>query len=52
MGLTNRKKSGNKIDGSKLNVMGQGIKTVKPGGNNVINQQKGDTTDNSTNKPN
>ena len=43
MGLTSRKKSGNKLNGSKLNVPGQGISNVKPGGDNKINQQKGDT---------
>lgn len=52
MGLTKRKKSGNKINGSKLNVIGQGISNVKPGGENTINQQRGDTTANTTNKPN
>lgn len=40
MGLVNRKKSGNKFNGSKLNVPGQGISSVKPGGDNKINQQK------------
>mgnify|MGYP000863616582 CR=1 FL=1 len=40
MGLTSRKRSGNKINGSKLNVPGQGISSVKPGGDNKINQQK------------
>lgn len=39
MGLVNRKKSGNKINGSKLNVPGQGISNVKPGGDNKINKQ-------------
>ena len=29
MGLVDRKKSGNKLAGSKLNVPGQGIATVK-----------------------
>ena len=52
MGLTTRKKSGNKLNGSKLNVPGQGISNVKPSGDNKINQQRGDTQDNSTNKPN
>ncbi len=42
MGLTYRKKSGNKLNGSKLNVPGQGISNVRPGGDNKINQQKGD----------
>jgi hypothetical protein len=41
MGLISRKRSGKKFNGSKLNVPGQGISTVKPGGDNKINQQKG-----------
>jgi len=41
MGLTSRKRSGKKFNGSKLNVPGQGISSVKPGGDNKINQQKG-----------
>ena len=32
MGYQNRKKSGKKLDGSKLIVPGQGIKTSIPGG--------------------
>jgi hypothetical protein len=39
MGLRKRKKSGNKIAGSKTIVPGQGILTVKPGGENKINRQ-------------
>ena len=39
MGLTNRKKSGRKFNGSKLNVQGQGISTVTQGGSQ-INQPK------------
>ena len=42
MGLINRKRSGEKIY-SKLIVPGQGISTVKPGGNNRINEQKPNT---------
>lgn len=40
MGLTYRKKSGNKLNGSRLNVPGQGISNVRPSGDNKINQQK------------
>jgi hypothetical protein len=40
MGFVQRKKSGNTINGSKLNVTGQGISNVKPSGNNRINEQK------------
>ena len=40
MGFTSRKRSGKKFNGSKLNVPGQGISSVKPGGDNRINQQK------------
>jgi len=40
MGLIGRKRSGKKFNGSKLNVPGQGISSVKPGGDNKINQQK------------
>ncbi len=40
MGLVQRKKSGNVLNGSKLNVPGQGISNVKPGGDNKINEQK------------
>jgi hypothetical protein len=40
MGFVQRKKSGNTFNGSKLNVNGQGISNVKPGGNNRINEQK------------
>ncbi len=43
MGFVQRKKSGNKICCSKLNVPGLGISTVKPGGNNRINEQKPNT---------
>lgn len=39
MGFVQRKKSGNIIN-SKLNVTGQGISSVKPGGDNRINEQK------------
>jgi len=39
MGFQNRKKSGNKFAGSRTIVPGQGVYTVKPGGNNKINQQ-------------
>ena len=39
MGLVRRKKSGKKLNGSKLNVPGQGISSVKPGGDNKINKQ-------------
>ena len=38
MGLVGRKKSGRKLNGSKLNVPGQGISSVKPGGDNKINR--------------
>lgn len=44
MGLVQRKKSGNKLSGSKLNVPGQGVQTVKPGGDNKINKQGGTNT--------
>ena len=37
MGFVSRKT----FNGSKLNVPGQGISSVKPGGDNKINQQKG-----------
>lgn len=40
MGYTDRKKSGNGFNGSKLNVAGQGISNVIPGGDNTINQKK------------
>lgn len=43
MGLVQRKKSGNIMNGSKLNVPGQGISNVKPGGDNKINEQKSNT---------
>jgi hypothetical protein len=43
MGFVQRKKSGKKFNGSKLNVPGQGISTVKPGGDNRINEQKPNT---------
>jgi hypothetical protein len=43
MGLINRKRSGNIIGGSRLNVVGQGIYNVKPGGDNRINEQKPNT---------
>jgi hypothetical protein len=36
----NRKKSGEIFAGSKLNVPGQGIKSVRPGGNTQINQKE------------
>ena len=39
MGFVQRKKSGNIMNG-KLNVPGQGISNVKPGGDNTINEQK------------
>ena len=51
MGLTTRKKSGNKFNGSKLNVPGQGISTVKPGGDNTINKQRGSDNTGEVNKP-
>lgn len=41
MGFVNRKRSGNTINGSKLNVPGQGISNTKIGGDNKINQKKG-----------
>jgi hypothetical protein len=47
MGLVGRKKSGRKLNGSKLNVPGQGISSVKPGGDNKINRQGG--SDNNAN---
>jgi hypothetical protein len=47
MGLVSRKRSGRKFNGSKLNVPGQGISSVKPGGDNKINQQG--SSDNNTN---
>jgi hypothetical protein len=47
MGLVGRKKSGRKFNGSKLNVPGQGISSVKPGGDNNINRQGG--SDNNAN---
>lgn len=40
MGFVQRKKSENIINGSKLNVTGQGVSNVKPGGDNTINEQK------------
>jgi hypothetical protein len=40
MGFTNRKKSGNKLI-SRIVVPGQNMFSVKPGGENKINQQKG-----------
>ena len=43
MGFVQRKKSGNIPNGSKLIVPGIGISTVKPGGNNRINEQKPNT---------
>jgi hypothetical protein len=43
MGLIIRKRSGNNFNGSKLNVTGQGISNVKPGGDNRINEQKPNT---------
>jgi hypothetical protein len=43
MGLIPRKKSGKIINGSKLNVPGQGISSVIPGGDNRINEQKPNT---------
>lgn len=49
MGLTTRKKSGNNFNGSKLNVPGQGISNVKPGGDNKINEKK-PNSDVNTNK--
>ena len=51
MGLTPRKKSGNKMNGSKLNVTGQGISTVKPGGDNRINKQRGADNTGDVNRP-
>ena len=47
MGLVGRKKSGRKFNGSKLNVPGQGISSVNPGGDNNINRQGG--SDNNAN---
>ena len=44
MGLVQRKKSGKKLSGSKLNVPGQGVQVVKPGGDNLINKQGGTDT--------
>jgi hypothetical protein len=35
MGLVKRKKSGRKINGSKLNVPGQGISSVQQGGSQI-----------------
>ena len=46
MGLVRRKKSGNKLSGSKLIVPGQGVQTVKPGGDNKINQQGNNSNSN------
>lgn len=40
MGLVQRKKSGKIINGSKLNVPGQGISNVIAGGDNKINTKK------------
>jgi hypothetical protein len=40
MGFVNRKKSGRIIAGSKLNVPGQGIKSVKNDTNNKVNPKK------------
>jgi hypothetical protein len=51
MGLVQRKKSGNKFNGSKLNVPGTGISTVKPGGDNKINKQRGTDNTGEVNKP-
>jgi hypothetical protein len=51
MGLVQRKKSGNKFNGSKLNVPGTGISTVKPGGDNKINKQRGSDNTGEVNKP-
>ena len=51
MGLTPRKKSGNKFNGSRLNVTGQGISTVKPGGDNRINKQRGSDNTGAVNRP-
>jgi hypothetical protein len=51
MGLVQRKKSGNKFNGSKLNVEGKGISTVKPGGNNIINRQRGSDNTGEVNRP-
>ena len=41
MGFTSRKTSGKTFNGSKLNVPGQGISSVKVGGDNKINEKKG-----------
>jgi hypothetical protein len=51
MGLTQRKKSGNKFNGTRLNVTGQGISTVKPGGDNRINKQRGSDNTGAVNRP-
>ncbi len=51
MGLVQRKKSGNKFNGSKLNVPGTGISTVKPGGDNKINKQRGSDNTGGVNRP-
>jgi hypothetical protein len=51
MGYTNRKKSGNTLNGSTLNIPGQGISSVKPGGDNRINEQKSNTDINPNKRP-
>ena len=40
MGFQNRKHSGKKINGSKLNVPGQGISSTYPGGSVKAKQDK------------
>ena len=44
MGFIRRKKSGKKIDGSKLIVPGQGIKTSIPGGGMKSNSDQTSST--------
>jgi hypothetical protein len=40
MGLVQRKKSGNKLNGSRMVVANQGVSNVKVGGDEKINQPK------------